>query len=72
MSRHHFLLEVNPPAATIRDLGSLNGTHVNGVRYGGRKRTASADGLSLEPQAALKDRDVIMVGKTTIRVQRRW
>ena len=37
VSRHHFLLEVNPPEATIRDLGSLNGTHVNGVRYGGRK-----------------------------------
>ncbi len=31
VSRHHFLLEVNPPQATIRDLRSLNGTHVNGV-----------------------------------------
>ena len=32
VSRHHFLLEVNPPEATVRDLGSLNGTHINGVR----------------------------------------
>ena len=37
-SRHHFLLEVNPPAARLRDLGSLNGTNVNGVRHGGRER----------------------------------
>ena len=65
VSRHHFLLEVNPPAATIRDLGSLNGTHVNGVRYGGRK-SQSLHGGRPGPgtQAALKDRDVIMVGKT--------
>lgn len=35
VSRHHFLLEVNPPEASIRDLGSMNGTCINGVRYGG-------------------------------------
>jgi len=35
-SRHHFLLEVNPPAACLRDLGSLNGTWVNGAKFGGR------------------------------------
>ena len=44
VSRHHFLLEVNPPQATIRDLRSLNGTHVNGVRYGGRKNDSSTAG----------------------------
>lgn len=31
-SRHHFILEVNPPDARLRDLGSLNGTYVNRVR----------------------------------------
>src|SRR4026207_1055394 len=35
-SRHHFILEVNPPDARVRDLGSLNSTHVNGTKYGGR------------------------------------
>jgi hypothetical protein len=69
VSRHHFLLEVNPPEATIRDLRSLNGTHVNGVQYGGRKGDPSAaGGRNRGPQAVLKDRDVIMVGKTRIRV----
>ena len=70
VSRHHFLLEVNPPTASIRDLGSLNGTHVNGVCYGGRKaRPASADGKpDPGPETDLRDRDVIIVGKTKIRV----
>jgi serine/threonine-protein kinase len=29
-SRHHFLLEINPPRAYLRDLASRNGTLVNG------------------------------------------
>ena len=71
VSRHHFLLEVNPPEATIRDLRSLNGTHVNGVRYGGRRgdRGALEDGRQPASQTVLKDRDLIMVGKTRIRVR---
>ena len=36
VSRHHFILEVNPPAACLRDLGSLNGTYVNGKKFGAR------------------------------------
>lgn len=32
MSRHHFLLEINPPLCSLRDLGSTNGTKVNDVR----------------------------------------
>jgi serine/threonine protein kinase len=68
-SRHHFLLEVNPPAARLRDLGSLNGTYVNGTRYGGR------GGLSVEkarqqrwPEVDLRDGDGIRVGTTVFEV----
>jgi pSer/pThr/pTyr-binding forkhead associated (FHA) protein len=32
VSRHHFILEVNPPLARLRDLGSLNARHVNNRR----------------------------------------
>jgi serine/threonine-protein kinase len=32
MSRNHFLIEFNPPACYLRDLGSTNGTKVNGIR----------------------------------------
>ena len=37
-SRHHFILEVNPPEACLRDLGSLNGTCVNGKKHGSRQK----------------------------------
>jgi hypothetical protein len=69
-SRHHFLLEVNPPRACLRDLGSLNGTHVNGVRHGGRRPDESPEegarraGTDLD----LKDGDEIRVGATHLKV----
>jgi pSer/pThr/pTyr-binding forkhead associated (FHA) protein len=66
ISRHHFLLEINPPQVTVRDLGSLNGTYVNGVKYGGRAPELRP---GREPiQVALKNGDEIEVGNTTIRV----
>src|SRR5690606_28975695 len=34
ISRRHCELEVSPPRARVRDLGSLNGTYVNGVSVG--------------------------------------
>jgi pSer/pThr/pTyr-binding forkhead associated (FHA) protein len=36
ISRHHCLLEVAPPSVRVRDLGSLNGTFVNGRKIGQR------------------------------------
>ncbi len=67
VSRHHFLLEINPPMAMIRDLGSLNGTRVNGVRYGGRP---GKDGGPPRPaQVRIESGDTITVGNTTILVQ---
>lgn len=42
-SRHHFLLEVNPPEVWLRDLGSLNGTYVNGRKVGGRPTGVAAE-----------------------------
>uniref|UniRef100_UPI003783CE35 FHA domain-containing protein n=1 Tax=Prosthecobacter sp. TaxID=1965333 RepID=UPI003783CE35 len=44
--RHHFILEACPPQACVRDLGSRNGTYVNGRKVGGPKevrRRKSAD-----------------------------
>lgn len=54
MSGYHMLLEVSPPQCFLRDLGSLNGTFVNGkiIRH-----------------AHLKDGDVIRAGQTEIRVR---
>ncbi len=37
ISRHHCLLEINPPAVRVRDFGSRNGTFVNGTKIGSRR-----------------------------------
>lgn len=52
-SRMHFMIEVNPPACRLLDLGSTNGTQVNG------QRTLSAD---------LQHGDLIQGGDTVFRV----
>ncbi len=69
-SRHHFLLEANPPAVRLRDLGSLNGTHVNGTRHGGRARheTPEEGGRRAHAEVDLRHGDHIRVGATIITV----
>ncbi len=52
-SRAHFLVEVNPPRCALLDLGSRNGTYVNGERV--RRR-------------ALHDGDEVRAGRTVLRV----
>lgn len=71
VSRHHCLLDVNPPDVRIRDFGSLNGTHVNHTEIGRRR-----DGQTPEEGARLQfrerdlvDGDTVRVGRTTLRVE---
>src|SRR5215831_2384944 len=52
-SRVHFLVEVNPPSCRLMDMGSRNGTHVNG------QRVETID---------LKDGDQIRAGHTVFRL----
>src|SRR5215217_5221567 len=52
-SRHHCLLEIAPPQAFLRDLGSTNGTYVNGLRV---------------DTAYLKSGDRIQAGETVLEV----
>lgn len=76
ISRHHFLIEINPPAVQIRDLDSRHGTKVNGVRHGGRPgqeagpAPSDARGGNAPAPAAvpLADGDRIRVGNTDLRV----
>lgn len=53
-SRHHCLLEIAPPQCFLRDLGSTNGTFVNGLRV---------------DTAHLKSGDCIQGGETVIEVE---
>lgn len=53
-SRHHCLLEIAPPQCFLRDLGSTNGTFVNGIRV---------------ETAHLKNGDRIQGGETVLGVE---
>ena len=69
VSRHHFLLEMNPPAVRVRDLESLNGTWVNGVRYGGKAPPSPGVKTAASSMVDLCDGDLVVVGGTQLRVR---
>jgi serine/threonine-protein kinase len=54
LSRDHFLIEVHPPRCVLRDLGSTNGTLVNGQRV---------------TQVSLSSGDLISAGSSTFSVR---
>ena len=70
VSRHHFILEACPPQASLRDLGSLNGTFVNGKVCGGRKpgETPEQGAKRSYPEIELKHGNIIRVGRTDLQV----
>lgn len=70
VSRHHCLLDINPPDIRVRDFGSLNGTYVNGKKIGQREKGMSAEeGAKMPfPEHDLKHGDEIQVGDTVFRV----
>ena len=70
VSRHHFILEANPPDARIRDLGSLNGTYVNDLKIGAREKGETPEDAAKRqfPEVDLKDGDHIRVGQTLLKV----
>lgn len=71
ISRHHCVLEVNPPDLRVRDLGSRNGTFVNGVKIGQRSlERPMGESSRTCPSAAreLKKGDEVRVGNTLIQV----
>src|SRR5258708_6713982 len=68
ISRHHCLLDINPPDIRIRDFGSLNGTYVNGTKIGqrepGQMPEEAAQGSF--PEHDLKEGDEIRLGSTVL------
>ncbi len=66
VSRRHCLVEIAPSSVHIRDLGSLNGTFVNGKKIG--QRTAWDNPKTDEthlPSLELADGDEIRLGEHT-------
>ncbi|MDT9687359.1 protein kinase [Streptomyces sp. P9(2023)] len=70
VSRHHCLLDINPPDIRVRDFGSLNGTYVNGKKIGQREshQTPQEGAAMAFPEHDLADGDEIRLGETVFRV----
>jgi pSer/pThr/pTyr-binding forkhead associated (FHA) protein len=77
VSRHHCELDINPPALAVRDLGSRNGTFVNGLNLGqrlpgqraGEKSNPAGNGNSAPGWHTLKEGDELRIGDTVLRVE---
>lgn len=70
ISRHHCLLDINPPDIRVRDFGSLNGTYVNGVKIGQREAGQAPEEADHRnfPEYDLRTGDEIALGGTVLRV----
>jgi hypothetical protein len=70
LSRHHCLLDINPPDVRVRDLGSFNGTYVNGDKIGQRDAERPLRGADQLPSSEreLADGDEIRLGDVRLRV----
>ncbi len=66
-SRHHLLLEINQSNVTLKDLGSLNGTRVNGRRiYNGRGEDVDPSKAEPSRPEGLHDGDRIEAGNNAM------
>jgi len=70
VSRRHCLLEIDPPHVRVCDLGSLNGTLVNGASIGQRNPRSHLEELCppAVPDYPLGDGDELRVGENVFRI----
>ena len=70
VSRRHCQLDIDPPHIRVRDLGSRNGTFLNGDRIGRRNESQSAqEAHAFEmPAHDLKGGDEVALGSALISV----
>jgi pSer/pThr/pTyr-binding forkhead associated (FHA) protein len=71
VSRHHCRLVVEPPSVRVQDLGSLNGTYVNGEKVGQRSREQTAEEAAAQeqPEHVLSDGDELQLGTAVFQVE---
>ena len=69
VSRHHCVLDLDPPAIQVRDLGSRNGTYINGENVGQRPRGDFPGASEESAWHTLKEGDELRIGSTTVRVE---
>jgi len=69
VSRHHCILKIDPPVLQVRDLGSRNGTFLNGENIGQRCVSEFPGASKAGTWHTLKEGDELLVGETTIHVE---
>jgi eukaryotic-like serine/threonine-protein kinase len=71
ISRYHCTLDINPPTVRVRDLGSRNGTYVNGQLIGQRHPTQTPEeGRQMNfPEQDLQQGDTIELGNVVVQVE---
>jgi pSer/pThr/pTyr-binding forkhead associated (FHA) protein len=70
VSRQHCLIEVEDDGAFIQDLGSLNGTLVNGAKIGQRVRDHHGDATMVQPpRHGLRSGDELRICNNVFRVE---
>jgi pSer/pThr/pTyr-binding forkhead associated (FHA) protein len=74
VSRLHCRLDIDPPLVWLRDLGSRNGTYLNGERLGQRDEGRSPDEAAAAPSSEdfVIGGDEIRVGNTVFSVEINW
>jgi len=70
LSRHHCLLTVDESTVSLRDLGSRNGTYVNGECIGCRLDESPSDDINSDSYVSydLNDGDDIRMGQLVLRI----
>jgi pSer/pThr/pTyr-binding forkhead associated (FHA) protein len=70
ISRHHCVLDIDPPNVLVRDLGSRNGTFINGKKIGQRDQGLSPEQANASdlPECPVQPGDTIQLGDTILEV----
>jgi eukaryotic-like serine/threonine-protein kinase len=68
LSRRHCQLFFDPPLLRVQDLGSVNGTYLNGKKLGEPSNDSCALAQGDQPVGVAQDTDILTIGGMTIQV----
>jgi serine/threonine-protein kinase len=65
ISRHHCMLAIEPPSVSVLDLGSTNGTYLNGQKVVRQKSSRRTEGTPPR-RAELHTGDIVRLGNSVL------